>query len=241
MEREDRGSQALEGLLPPRMISGFSHSLRNSLNAIGLTLMNVGRLLKKESQVRRAAELLEQVRLASEEVEVARGTVTAFVDLLRPVRLSEGHVDIAARLAALVEREREHVSAHGIGGVEVHLEVQAHPSGQLDGEKLDEAAGALVRNGIEAVAAGGGAVQVTLEEKDGAAVITVRDGGGGFSETALDRCFDLFYTDKVERVGLGLTRARRLARAMGGDVELLSGAGEPGAVRLTLRPGAAAG
>jgi signal transduction histidine kinase len=71
-------------------------------------------------------------------------------------------------------------------------------------------------------------VRVTIEPRDGFAAVVVADQGRGVAPEHAEKVFD-----KFERLGarepgsgLGLYISRRLARAMGGDVLIESGAGE---------------
>lgn len=66
----------------------------------------------------------------------------------------------------------------------------------------------------------GAPVEVTVEDVDPHARIVIRDQGPGFSEEALKRAFDPFYSTTPDGLGLGLPHARRTLEAMGGEVEL---------------------
>jgi signal transduction histidine kinase len=85
-------------------------------------------------------------------------------------------------------------------------------------------------------------VEVTTRGHDG--VVEVADTGTGIAPDDLDRIFDRFYrgdddagTDRPARAGrgIGLTIARSLARAHGGDVTATSpGRGAGATFRLTV-------
>lgn len=68
----------------------------------------------------------------------------------------------------------------------------------------------------------GSAVTVTVDTDDGNAVVTVVDRGSGITATDLPHVFERFYRSASSRAipgsGLGLTIARSLARAHGGDI-----------------------
>lgn len=67
---------------------------------------------------------------------------------------------------------------------------------------------------------GGGTIDVSVEESDGRAVVAIRDRGPGFSEEALERAHDLFYTTTESGLGLGIPFARRIVEGFGGSLEL---------------------
>jgi signal transduction histidine kinase len=74
-------------------------------------------------------------------------------------------------------------------------------------------------------------VSVSLSETDGGnAVIKVKDTGIGISDQDLPRIFERFYRCDQSRseagTGLGLSLARAIARAHGGDITAESRPGE---------------
>ncbi|WP_426267743.1 ATP-binding protein [Sphingomonas sp. LHG3443-2] len=82
----------------------------------------------------------------------------------------------------------------------------------------------------------GGTVAITLERGDKAAV-TVSDQGPGVAQADRARIFERFEQGAESRggsAGLGLAISRRLARDMGGEVELLDPSGSGAAFRLNV-------
>jgi C4-dicarboxylate-specific signal transduction histidine kinase len=78
----------------------------------------------------------------------------------------------------------------------------------------------LVRNALEAMAAGNGSrreVQVeTARDTDGTVVVSVRDSGVGLPPAQETRIFEAFFTTKEEGLGLGLSVSRSIIEAHGG-------------------------
>ena len=84
----------------------------------------------------------------------------------------------------------------------------------------------LLDNAIKYTSAGG-RVDVSLSRIEGRGVsLEVRDTGIGISAEDLPRIFDRFYRGDQSRseagTGLGLSRARAIARAHGGDITVQS-------------------
>jgi heavy metal sensor kinase len=85
----------------------------------------------------------------------------------------------------------------------------------------------------------GGAVEVSLaEEAGGKKVIRVKDSGIGISATDLPRIFERFYRGDPSRspagTGLGLSLARAITRAHGGEITVASLPGEGSTFTVTL-------
>ncbi len=67
---------------------------------------------------------------------------------------------------------------------------------------------------------GGQTVEVTVEEKENQPEIRIRDQGPGFSEEALLKAFEPFWTTESDALGLGLFQARKLLEGQGVAVDV---------------------
>ncbi|HAP43735.1 MAG: hypothetical protein A2087_05255 [Spirochaetes bacterium GWD1_61_31] len=97
-----------------------------------------------------------------------------------------------------------------------------------DGRFLSQAMANLLRNALEALAGrvDGGQVWVRLAIMEGAVAIEVRDNGCGMPAEVQERLFDEWFTTKQKGMGLGLSFSRRVARGHGGELSIVSVAGE---------------
>ena len=77
----------------------------------------------------------------------------------------------------------------------------------------------VVMNAFE-VQPGGGTVAVAVEAAEETAQLQVEDAGPGISEAAQGRIFDLHFSTKEHGTGIGLTVARAVVEATGGQVEV---------------------
>lgn len=94
----------------------------------------------------------------------------------------------------------------------------------IDREQISQALWALLQNGAEAAMTGPGAPQVRLSATlDERLSFHVADNGPGVPADARARIFRPFYTTKTEGSGIGLSLARQIARAHGGDLILHPG------------------
>ncbi len=142
------------------------------------------------------------------------------IDLADLARRAAGLLAVRASAAEVtIERPPAHVATPALGEFRRVLQILVNLMGNA------------VRH-----APPGSAVTVTTSAEEGGAMVTVADHGRGIAPGDQARIFEKF--ERIDPVepggsGLGLYIARRLARAMGGDVTLDSAPGE--GARFTLR------
>jgi two-component system sensor histidine kinase HydH len=101
----------------------------------------------------------------------------------------------------------------------------------VDAGKLGQLVGNLVQNAVQA---GEGPVEVTLELEEREVVLSVRDHGPGIPTGQEDRIFEPFVTTRVRGTGLGLAIARRIADRHGGTLTASNHPDGGALFRLTL-------
>jgi signal transduction histidine kinase len=126
------------------------------------------------------------------------------------------------------------------------LELKLIVPGELriesDAPKVRQILSNLVSNAIKFTERGG--VEIGAERLDGGALLRVRDTGIGMEPENLARIFEPFWqaetatTRKQGGTGLGLSVSRKLARMLGGEIEVTSelGRGTEFTVRLPAAP-----
>jgi len=227
------GAAAEPGTLAKPLLSGMSHALRNSLNAIGLTLMNATRQLDKEPATPRRDDVVAQLRLAVDEVEVARATVVRFVELARKLEPARERVGLGELVDAVFAHERP-------GNLPPPARVDVGPLPALtllcDPKLARCALAEVIANAVDAREGSGRGVRVSAARDGDAARIDVEDDGGGLSDGTLARCFEPFYAGRGEHQGLGLPIARRYLDAQGGSVTIENRSGGRGARAVVRLP-----
>ena len=220
-ERERRRAAERHALLG-RMAASFAHEIRNPLSAIRLHVQLLDgageaeaavsrRLIEGEAE--RIGDLLDQWLLHARpappqlsEVEL-RGIVRQAVDLLEPqarhARVAIDAADIAAGAAVRI---------------------------MADAPRVRQVAANLLRNALQVTPAGG-MVTVRVEDAGASAAVVVDDEGPGFSDSALARLGEPFYSEKEGGMGLGLAVSMEICHAHGGALTVRNLPGRGASVR----------
>ncbi len=147
--------------------------------------------------------------------------------------LERGPCDLAS-----VARDVSAELADAFRAKDVALELALEPVGVLgDPDRLAQVARNLLSNALKYTPVGG-VVRVRTARADGRATLEVADAGPGIAPADLEHVFERFWRGAGAREtvgsGIGLTVARALARAHGGDVTVRSEVGRGSAFTLSL-------
>lgn len=179
--------------------------------------------------------ILDQTDLLTRLVEDLRTLAMADAGALHLERMP---TDLAVLVGRSVDRFRPQGDSRQVQLAFNDQSGGSMPSMELDPGRIEQIINNLLTNALRHTLAGG-SVSVTLCRKGENAILTVSDTGPGIPEDALPRIFERFYrADKARSresggVGLGLSIARQLALAHGGDLTAANRAGS--GAEFTLR------
>jgi signal transduction histidine kinase len=91
-----------------------------------------------------------------------------------------------------------------------------------DARRLEQAVSNVVLNAIQAMAEGG-ELTIGAERSDGRVRVRFADTGPGFSDAALERHSELFFSEREGGMGIGLAVTSEILRAHGGTVRAENG------------------
>lgn len=116
------------------------------------------------------------------------------------------------------------------------------PAVRLDGIQIEQVILNLLRNAIEAMAAGNerDLLVRTRVAADGSVELSVRDTGVGLDGAEAERIFEAFYTTKSGGLGMGLSISRSIVEAHGGRLWSESNEGRGSTFTLSLPASAVA-
>lgn len=212
------------------LAAGLAHEIKNPLAGIQ---GGVDILIRRRDRNDPEREALEGMR---HEVQRIDRTVRALLDRARPRLLSvraSSLTDTVGRAVNLARAQLSNVAARG-HVVKIEFESPADPvTIPIDPAQIEDAVLNLIINAI-AAPAGDGLVTIRVarsqnsrdEEVEDEAIVEVSDNGPGINEEDLTRIFNPFFTTRPGGTGLGLPAVRRIARAHGGHVEVISAPGK---------------
>ena len=197
------GEVAHEMRTPLTVIDGYVEGMIDGV--LPTTASELGQVSEEVRRLRRLGDDLSALSRA-EEGRLALAT--------RPL-------DLAEVATAAAERMRPQFEDADVAlALETGVRLPAHG----DPDRLAQVVTNLLGNALRATPAGGTVTVAGLREADGVAV-TVADTGEGIGQADLDQVFERFYRVPGRRsdahdtgTGIGLTIARGIARAHGGDL-----------------------
>lgn len=214
-------------------LSRVSHELRTPLNAI----LGFAQLLESDQASQADRRAVAQI------LGAGRHLLSLINELLDISRIESGQLPLAptgVEVASALEEVGTMVAALARqSGITVHC-APTDPGLQVlaDRQRLLQVLLNLASNGIKFNQSGGN-LRLSARAAGTHVEVDVVDDGPGIPEDQRARLFQPFVrlsggAQNVEGSGLGLAIARLLARAMGGDVELLPGAGQGCRFQLRL-------
>lgn len=222
-----------------RLLASISHEINNPLQAVHgcLTLVREG--IEEGGPI---DNLLQDLDMASTEVQRIADIVQRLRDFYRPARAGLQSVSVQAVLdavLALTAKQLQHsritVKQTAPAGAPIVITTNA--------DQLRQILLNLLLNAIDAMPDGGhlhiSTILDTLSSGDAsrsAARLDFADSGHGISPENLPRIFEPFFTTKETGSGLGLSISYELVHALGGDMTVTSevGVGSTFTIRLPL-------
>ena len=217
-----------------RFLAATSHEIRTPLNGIiGMTEVVLRDMAADEENHAR-------VRIAN---QAGRDLLTIVNDLLDMAKIERDETEIVrteTRLPSLFEDTAMlWQKAAEDKGIRLRASFYACPaSAEIDEKHVRQIVNNLINNAIKFTHKG--EVCLTVGQERSRLVVRVRDTGIGIAPEDQARVFEMFEqastggSRRYGGTGLGLAICRRLARLMGGDIEVVSCVGEGSTFTLTV-------
>lgn len=194
------------------MAAGIGHEIRNPMTTVRGFLQMYKR---KDSFVR----YKDNFDLMIEELDRANSIITEFLTLARnkPVDLKPQNLNhIVQTIFPLIQADALNADKY------IELELVEIPDILLDEKEIRQMVHNLVRNGLEAMTAGGKLIIRTFIINDDV-VLLVQDQGGGIAPDIIEKLGTPFFTTKENGTGLGLAVCYSIANRHSAKIEVDTG------------------
>jgi GAF domain-containing protein len=204
----------------------FAHKMNNLAGTIPVRIDMAKSLLDgSDSKHEKIIEHLEKIRNEADGILSAAKEIRESAETKAPEE-----VDIHQLLEIAHKRaENAHKNIQN-NAIVVRKFSESLPLITVERSSLLDTMTSIIKNGMEAIADQGTiTIETYLLKRDEKEFVEIRvsDTGEGIPSSELSKIFDLFYTTKAEKKGLGfgLWRDRTFIRRIGGDIDVQS---EPG-------------
>jgi signal transduction histidine kinase len=209
-EERARREKAERMALLGRMATGLAHEIHNPLSAIRMH----AQLLESSPAGELTTTADESLPIILAETLKIESLVSQWMLLARPQPPKKSPLSIAQVINKVV---RTHELAARHAGV--RMECTADQELRVDGDarRLEQAVSNVVLNAIQAMP-DGGELKIEANLQNGKACVRFVDSGAGFSDAALLRHEELFFSEREGGMGIGLNVTAEILRAHGGEL-----------------------
>lgn len=200
-----------------RVMDMAAHDLKNSLTTIPI----YADMIKKEKDQSAIASMCDQLK------ELSKKTIQTINDLLDSAKMEAGEIQLQLKnlnFADVIEQVVDSNQAlAGNKNQELRLHIDDNPTVYADQLRLNEVADNLINNAIK-YSPKGKAITITIRERNGKAMLEVKDEGPGLTDKDKKQLFQRFSrlsaqpTDGEDSSGLGLSIVRELVKEHDGKV-----------------------
>ena len=227
LEAEMRHKERLSAL--GQFAAGIAHELRNPLATIRLRTQMTQRSSDSEKVGRNSGVILEEI----DRLDTIIGRLLYFS---RPIHLQLQPTSLTELCSFTTQTWASRKNA---GGVNISCQDDSEVIVSCDRSRMLQVLDNLLENAVHSAAGdtdSTGKVQVSTGQRDGFAVIEVRDNGPGLTDEARNHALDPFFTTKDTGTGLGLSISFEIVQAHGGELQLVNHprGGAVATVRLPL-------
>ncbi|MEI8234619.1 MAG: ATP-binding protein [Verrucomicrobiota bacterium] len=208
------------------LAAGVAHEIGNPLNSLHIHLQLMERRLRKLPEEAREP-LRESIEIAKEEITRLDSIINQFLRALRPTPLQTRPENINAIVEESVAFLEAEIEDRNIL-VEKELRMDL-PLLEVDRNQLKQVFYNIIKNAFQAMKSEG-ILRIRTDRDDRFVSISFADTGGGISPDYMNSVFQPYFTTKANGSGLGLLIVRRIVRAHGGEIDLVSNEG----IGLTL-------
>ena len=205
-----------------RIATSLAHEIRNPAAAIRMHADLIAPSVEPESS--------ESISLIREEVDRITDLVNQWLFVARAAPPERKPHDLTEMVEAVARRQKpalDHARS------ELIIESEGSSSVACDKLRMEQVVRNLVVNATQAMPEGGKIVARVQAFKD-RVLLTISDAGKGFTEEALERFGEPFFSEREGGMGIGLTLAREVVQAHDGTIEASNSSAGGAVVQVSL-------
>ncbi|MFH0781731.1 MAG: ATP-binding protein [Pseudomonadota bacterium] len=236
VELEQRLTVEEASRLKSQFLSNMSHELRTPLNSV----MALSRVLMMQARIKLSDEEVNYLEIIERN---GKNLLMLINDILDLAKIESGRMDVRPQSFSLQMALENIVESLAPLAEEKALTIKTDLAASLPDLESDEIRVSqilqnLIANAVKFTASG--SITVAAKVVDGNALVSVADTGIGIAAGDLPYIFDEFRqvdgssSRRHEGTGLGLAIARKAARMLGGDIEVISTLGLGSTFTLSL-------
>jgi signal transduction histidine kinase len=197
-----------------QLASSVGHEIRNPLGVMSNAIFYLEAIMPDAPP-----EVHEYLRIIKNQVQLSAKIVNDLLDLSRSSTPRRERVGVQSLVDPRLQK-------HTINGTGIETDIPPDlPPVEVDPVHAGQVIDNLLSNAVQAMD-GKGLIRVKARKAGGFVVVEVSDTGPGVPPENADRIFEPLFTTKARGIGLGLALSKTLAQANGGDLTLVSRAGE---------------
>jgi signal transduction histidine kinase len=211
-----------QALALARLAGGLAHEIKNPLSTMAINLALLQEEWERAEESPAGRRSLKRIRTLQAEVGRLEGILDEFLNFARGGTVNRRPDDlsrIVSEVLEFVEPENEQA------GIRQHADLTGGlPLVLCDEVQLKQAVLNLIVNARQAMP-DGGELLIRTQRVGNDVQLSVTDTGVGMSPEQLDRCFDVFWSNKKGGTGLGLAATRRIVEEHDGRLTVMSEVG----------------
>ena len=197
------------------LASGVAHEIRNPINAIGMIAQ---RLNKEFSPTSNQNEYLDITRLLRNEVNRINKIITQFLGYAKPLELIKKQINVKQYFEEIYHLFEDQAKQKNIKFV---LQGDVSFKAEFDADLIKQSLMNIIQNAFDAVAKNGQVILSYYKSKTNL-IIEIKDNGSGIAQDQLEKIFDLYYTNKKDGNGIGLSISQKIISQHNGTISVTS-------------------
>lgn len=197
------------------LAGGVAHEVRNPLNAISIITQRLAIEFKPKEDEGAYISLIKTIRA---EISRINKIVEQFLRFAKKPKLTLKREEIGLILINAIEIISSEAKNKGIT---IKQDIPQGKFAMLDRDQILQAMLNILKNSVEAIT-GKGIISVLLKESDKHYLIDIEDNGKGIAPENLSKIFNLYYTDKTNGTGIGLSLVNQIISEHEGRIEVES-------------------